>query len=215
MSSVIRDTPLGQFIRFVTHKRVLQYPEEKADFRLPDEWLRIVGSSKAEYSPSSTCTSDTSTLCTNDDKAQIEKGTEISSSFIGADSVGTESLPEALFNENRDVGHDIEQAIEKVKSMPITPHRTADGTVLVDWYSTDDPDNPRNWTNLRRIFVALILCLYTFVVYTSSAIYINSEPGVAKEFGVNSTEASLGLALFVLGYVSGGIQFTSGPCWLS
>ncbi|KAI0879443.1 major facilitator superfamily transporter [Hypoxylon argillaceum] len=206
MSSVIRDTPLGQFIRLVTHKRVLQYPEEKDDFRLPDEWLRVASSSKPEYLPS--CPSDVSTLCTNDDKSHVEKGDEISSSCDGVNLVGTESPAETLSNEKRDGSHDIEQAIEKVKSIPIAPRRTADRTILVDWYSTDDPENPRNWTNLRRVLVALILCLYTFVVYTSSAIYINSEPGVAKEFGVNSTEASLGLALFVLGYGIGPLLWS-------
>ncbi|KAI1127724.1 major facilitator superfamily transporter [Nemania abortiva] len=198
MSSVLRDTPLGQFIRFVTHNRVLQYPEERADFRLPDEWISVAEPRKSEYFPSSTCSSDASTLCTNDERVQVEKGDEISCPS-DVSPAGT------LSNEKRD---DIERAIEKVKSIPITPRRTLDGTILVGWYTTDDPENPRNWTKLRRVLVAFILCLYTFVVYTSSAIYINSEPGVAKEFGVNSTEASLGLALFVLGYGVGPLLWS-------
>ncbi|TGJ85091.1 hypothetical protein E0Z10_g3704 [Xylaria hypoxylon] len=208
MSSIIRDTPLGQFVRLVTHNRVLQYPEEKADFRLPDEWLRVVHSSKAKYSSSSTCSSDTSTLYINDEKIDAEKGDEVSSSSEAISSAGSESPAETVSNEKQNVRDDIEQAIERVKSIPIVPRRTADGTVLVDWYSTDDPENPRNWASLRRALVALVLCLYTFVVYTSSAIYINSQPGVEKEFGVNATEASLGLALFVLGYGIGPLLWS-------
>ncbi|KAJ2972472.1 hypothetical protein NUW58_g9179 [Xylaria curta] len=208
MSSVFRDTPLGQFIRFVTHNRVLQYPEEDADFRLPDEWLKFLNSSKAEYSSSSPCSSDASTLCINDDKIQGEKKDEIPSSSEGVSSAGTETPPVTISKETQDVVGDIERAIEKAKSASLVPRRTTDGTILVDWYSTDDPENPRNWTNLRRALIALILCVYTFVVYTSSAIYLNSGPGVAKEFGINATEASLGLALFVLGYGIGPLLWS-------
>ncbi|GAW18216.1 hypothetical protein ANO14919_076900 [Xylariales sp. No.14919] len=204
MLAIIRDTPLGQLVRFVTRNRVLQYLEEKADFRLPDEWL----SHKAEYPHPSTCPSDASTLCINDEKVQIGKGDKISSSPRVVSLAGTESPAETLSSEKHNVRDDIEQAIEKVKSMPIVPRRTTEGIILVDWYSTDDPENPRNWTNLRRIFVSLIICFYTFVVYTSSAIYINSESGLVKEFGVNATGASLGLALYVLGYGVGPLLWS-------
>ena len=42
--------------------------------------------------------------------------------------------------------------------------------------------------------------LYTFVVYCGSAIYVSSELGVMARFGVGETKASLGLALYVIGY---------------
>ena len=42
-------------------------------------------------------------------------------------------------------------------------------------YTTDDPDNPQNWSSWKKIFVALQIDLYTFVVYGSSSIYVNSE----------------------------------------
>ncbi|KAI1368627.1 major facilitator superfamily transporter [Xylaria arbuscula] len=206
MSSIVRDTPMGQFVRFVTQNRVLRYPEEKPDFKLPDEWLRVINSSKSKYSSSSTCSSDTATLCSNDDETVGGKSSSSSEENVG--SAGTQSPAEKSLSEKQSPRDDIEQAIEKVKSMRIAPRRTADGTILVNWYSTDDPENPRNWTNLRRALVALVLCLYTFVVYTSSAIYINSEPGVMKDFGVNATEASLGLALFVLGYGVGPLLWS-------
>ena len=31
------------------------------------------------------------------------------------------------------------------------------GTIVVDWYSTDDPANPQNWSLRRKIFVSIIL----------------------------------------------------------
>ncbi|KAI8623887.1 major facilitator superfamily transporter [Xylariaceae sp. FL1651] len=208
MSSLMRDTPVGQFVRLVTRNRMLQYPEEKADFQLPDAQLKVVNSDKTEYSSSSTCQSDASTLCPLDEKTQVEKIDEETLPSQSTTSVGTESPAETLSNAKQGSTDDIEQAIEKIKSIPIVPRRTEDGTILVDWYSTDDPENPQNWANSRRLMVAIVLCLYTFVVYTSSAIYINSQEGVMNEFGVTATEASLGLALFVLGYGVGPLLWS-------
>lgn len=83
-----------------------------------------------------------------------------------------------------------------------------DGTILVDWYSDQDPANPHNWSNLRRALLALLICLYTFVVYLSSAIYAPSTQGVMEAFGVSNLEATLGLAIYVLGYGVGPLLFS-------
>src|SRR6187402_3431550 len=50
--------------------------------------------------------------------------------------------------------------------------------------------------------------IYTFAVYVSSAIYVPSEVEVMKHFGVGNFKASLGLALFVLGYGTGPLIFS-------
>jgi len=66
--------------------------------------------------------------------------------------------------------------LERLQSRPIVPARTTTGTILVDWYSIDDPANPQNWSGRKKAFIALQINLYTFAVYTSSSIYINSIP---------------------------------------
>ncbi|EEU34351.1 uncharacterized protein NECHADRAFT_49951 [Fusarium vanettenii 77-13-4] len=103
---------------------------------------------------------------------------------------------------------DEEHEIEKVQSIPIVPKKTKDGAILVDWYYSDDADNPHNWSNNKRLGISLIICLYTFVVYTSSAIYTSSTEGVMKAFGVSQLKATLGLALYVLGYGIGPLLFS-------
>lgn len=50
--------------------------------------------------------------------------------------------------------------------------------------------------------------IYTFAIYASSAIYVSSEPGIMEHFGVQEFKASLGLALFVLGYGIGPLFFS-------
>ena len=51
----------------------------------------------------------------------------------------TKSLP---YTQER-LRQEEEAAIERSESRPIAPVKTADGTILVDWYSTDDPENPQ------------------------------------------------------------------------
>lgn len=97
--------------------------------------------------------------------------------------------------------------MERTKTLPIAPTKTAEGNILVDWYTTDDPANPQNWSNLKRGSVALIICLYTFAVYTGSAIYTSSEQGVIERFGVSATDVSLPLSLYVLAYGIGPLLF--------
>jgi DHA1 family multidrug resistance protein-like MFS transporter len=48
---------------------------------------------------------------------------------------------------------------EKEDTKPVPPQTTttSDGTILVGWYSTEDPENPQNWSNLKRYSVGLLL----------------------------------------------------------
>jgi DHA1 family multidrug resistance protein-like MFS transporter len=50
-----------------------------------------------------------------------------------------------------------EQMPERIASIPvaITPSRLKDGTILVDWYTTDDAENAQSWTPSKKAFVAL------------------------------------------------------------
>ncbi|KAI2468782.1 major facilitator superfamily transporter [Annulohypoxylon bovei var. microspora] len=217
MSNIIRDAPVGQFIRFLTGNRVFQYPEEKSDFELPEAWVQIQKSDSIDFTSSEyrsdplnfdSSTSKSIIPGPNDEESQIEKADVIDPASYNASLTQAKSQTETLHNTEARYEVDQRHELEKTKSTPIVPKKTKDGAILVDWYYTDDPDNPRNWSNLRRALVAVIICLYTFVVYTSSAIYTTSAEGVMEEFGVNVTEASLGLALFVLGYGLGPLLFS-------
>jgi DHA1 family multidrug resistance protein-like MFS transporter len=53
---------------------------------------------------------------------------------------------------------DLEQAFTQASlapqpSAPIVPAVLDDGTILVDWYTTDDPENPQNWSLGKKSFV--------------------------------------------------------------
>jgi DHA1 family multidrug resistance protein-like MFS transporter len=104
---------------------------------------------------------------------------------------------------------DVEQQLsaEKVKSIAIAPTKTADDTILVDWYSTDDPANPQNWRASKKSLVLLQLCAYSMAVYGASSMYVPGEEGVMKQFHIGATPAALGLAIYVVGYGIGPLLF--------
>lgn len=93
-------------------------------------------------------------------------------------------------------------------SSSVEPRRAEDGTILVTWYSDDDPDNPQNWGMTKKLWNSLLLLMYTFSVYIGSSQYIASENGIVEIFGVGEVAASLGLSLYVLAYGIGPMLFS-------
>jgi DHA1 family multidrug resistance protein-like MFS transporter len=87
------------------------------------------------------------------------------------------------------------------------PTKTVDGVILADWYTTDDAANPQNWSQRKKSWTAFLICLYSFIVYAGSSIYVSSTLLVMQRFGVGEFKASLGLALYVLGYGIGPLLF--------
>lgn len=181
MADLIRDAPMGQLIRWITNNRYLQYPEEKPGFKIPVSWTRKQSVALDSGLPSPRPPS-----------SGLQSPIE---------SYGFDSENSYEFNQ-----------IDTTKSNPEFVSSTRDltdhGTVVVDWYDGRDVDNPYNWSDRKRGLITLIICLYTFVVYTSSAIYTSSMEGVMKEFNVNQIEATLGLSLYVLGYGVGPLIFS-------
>jgi MFS transporter, DHA1 family, multidrug resistance protein len=251
----LRDTAVGQVLRFVTRNHILKYPEEEEGFKLPETWQRMLNSEedpeklerevrRQEQERGTTSNNSSSSNSVHDghdddDEREQEMARQLSESkkeqdegIAAAPPVSPTPRPLALARTQSDRNHqdaslqrtrsrqetqaytedrfDIEQQeqLDRTKSIPIVPRRTKDGAILVDWYYSDDPENPQNWTNLHRGLITALICVYTFVVYTSSAIYVTSTEGVAENFHVTLTEASLGLSLFVLGYGIGPLLFS-------
>ena len=218
---MLRESTLGQIIRLVTGGKYLQYPEEKPDFKLPETWVQVLNehnSSEQTFVQQGLFENEgtplpSSVSATDDDEKK--EGNQDAEPYINAEESESglhlhrsksreETVPYTQDRMEVDEAHEL----EKTKSVPIVPRKTKDGAILVDWYYSDDPENPQNWSNLRRAMVTLVICIYTFVVYMSSAIYTTSEQGVMERFGVSETKAALGLSLFVLGYGTGPLIFS-------
>ena len=166
MSDLMREAPIGQLLRFVTRNKVLLYPEEKPGFELPAEYLTALNeSSEKPRLPRHSSTSS--------DVAIEKVNTKTSRPASDHHSISSHGQRELALSRKKSRGDtenytedrfEVEQelALERTRTLAIAPTKTADGNILVDWYTTDDPANPQNWSNPKRALAAGLLCLYTF-----------------------------------------------------
>ena len=219
MSDLLREAPIGQLLRFITRNRILKYPEELPGFQLPESYNTALNEAPLEekLSPSRSDSEGSPRKISEVEKQEDElpelKQRITTRSIRPGDLERQVTITRTKTRESTTpyteerLEVEAELATERTKSIAIAPTKTSDGTILVDWYTTDDPANPQNWSNKKRFFVSLVVCMYTFAVYTGSAIYTSSEGGVIKQFGVNPTDASLPLSLYVLAYGMGPLIF--------
>ncbi|OAL50994.1 MFS general substrate transporter [Pyrenochaeta sp. DS3sAY3a] len=180
MNEILRDAPFGQFARYLTNNRVFLYPEEKPGFQCPDVYFTGHQSESTEHEKQDHEAEPTEPAPS---RAQSSQASSEDGQLKGSATPGGQTGGQAS----------AEDVVVKVK----------DGVVLVDWYTTSDAENPQNWSQAKKAWVAFLITLYTFVIYAGSSIYVPSTLLVMEKFGVGHFKASLGLALYVLGYGCG------------
>ncbi|KAI9689341.1 MAG: hypothetical protein M1822_009992 [Bathelium mastoideum] len=206
MADLIREAPLGQAIRWITRRKYFKYPEEEAGFTIPWE-----GAISGDQTPA------VSSAPENLESAE-DLSKELSLSRAPT-ARRTESRIEPQLSQTKTRESttpwsadrfDVErqESMARTKSQVIIPTKTSDGIILVDWYTTDDPENPQNWSSWKKVYVCLLIFLYTFVVYASSAIYTSAQEEVMQRFGLSYSRASLILSLYVIGYGIGPLLFS-------
>ncbi|KKO97843.1 polyamine transporter 4 [Trichoderma harzianum] len=67
----------------------------------------------------------------------------------------------------------------------------------------NDPDNPKNWSLFRRLFITFIWIAGNLVASVSSSIFSSGAQAISEEFGVGPEVVTLGVSLFVVGYSVG------------
>lgn len=154
MTELLREAPLGQVIRWVTGNRVLQYPEELPGFELPATYNALLNSSeKTETRPDIAGHRQQSHASALTRQSSISDDPSDENERSDLEKVDTEKLPErdpslhlartksrletTPYTEER-LELEAELAIERTQTKPIVPIKTADGVILVDWYTTDD-----------------------------------------------------------------------------
>ena len=215
-SALLRDAPIGQLIRWATKGRLLTYPEERPDFQCPASY----GGGKESTAPSSSSptplaekrdsldnaelrqTATAADLESQDSNTTIDRSMSKAMTRPEMQQVTTRAeLEETYTNAAR------QETLKSQKSKPIVPEKTSDGTILVDWYTTDDSENPQNWSQGKKNLVVFQIYFYTLAVYIGSAIITPSQPYLEEIFGVSPEVASMGLSLYVAGYGIGPLLF--------
>ncbi len=195
MSALIRDSSLGQIIRYATGNKVLLYPEERPDFKLPDSYTKPADKTRLESEASIPAVAvERAEPQVRDVDATLEpvetpeEAEEEPKGPVEAIEPAENDLERAVTAQStrsvlRRTGTSASQrtAMERVASRtalanavtqadlereftvatmskrptePIHPTVLEDGTILVDFYDTEDPDNPQNWSQGKKAFTA-------------------------------------------------------------
>jgi DHA1 family multidrug resistance protein-like MFS transporter len=173
-------------IRFVTKNKYLKYPEEKADFAIPNVYAnpdvllepktilkdstKDTLSRKPAQTPGNKLSGPVESLDSTamNSNADLEKA-ETQFEGIRPAPAGPRGYPNTLdirrtkmreetlpfTNERMEVERIA--TIERAASSQIAPAVTNQGDTLVDWYTTDDPSNPQNWSLGKKNFATFIL----------------------------------------------------------
>ena len=217
---IIRETQLGQIARWLTSNRILLYPEEKPDFQIPAAYLDsgiTNGTSQEikqvslededitpteEYEPTEKVAEDDITFEPIELESASQDDTQNNSEALSR-IITRQNMHKISTREDLEAAYrtaTLQQSLKEQQSRPIRPTKTSDGTVLVTWYATDDPENPQNWSFWAKFNVIFQMYQYVIVVYMGSAIYSASSGQFMEIFGVSQSVSSLGLGMYVLGY---------------
>lgn len=241
MTTTFATTPLGRAINTLSRGRLLQTPDQKPGWTLPETWLSNVNSNN-EKNTSATVTPmevdkplekqespshDSTSTRGPDIMTQKPITLKFSKDPIGDVEDGISGgakifrAASRLLPEGRDISR-----TESVSRAPALRTATpTQDTIIVDWYGPDDPENPKNFTFARKCTVTAAICFMTFSVYGGSSIITPSIPGVCEYYGVSSTKGIMTLSAFVMGYAVGPLLLgppsdipkigRSTPYWIS
>ena len=107
---------------------------------------------------------------------------------------------------------DIEKAdvgIEQSTGPSADLEKSATDPNLVKFDGPDDLGNPKNWSVRKRGAATISMGLMTFVVTFASSVFSVAIEQVAKEYHIGTVTSTLGVSLFLLGFVFGPVFF--GP----
>jgi DHA1 family multidrug resistance protein-like MFS transporter len=149
MADLIRESPIGQVIRFVTRNKYLRYPEEIAGFQIPWEG---VAKASVEEKLGDLFDGSNHERDEKDGERALEKdleAEELARKTTTRGSLGTPLGSTATINRTRSREQtlpysaerfqtELQEEAERQQSAIIVPQKTSDGITLVDWYTTDE-----------------------------------------------------------------------------
>lgn len=201
-----RDTATGQLIRLVTKKRFLKYPDEVDASAYRKTITKEASLQRTETNAEWTSTRNPNVTTMNSRTAPQP--------WLNRRTTSGRSAPQPLQQQSAQLNqttsgtstgmHDSssdtipnEMDISKLE----TQKTNSDRRIVT--FLDNDPENPQNWSFVKKCWVTTQLCLLTLSIYIGSAIYTSGVEGVVERFHVGHVTAVLGLTLFVLGYGTG------------
>lgn len=229
MADTLRDTFFGQIVHRLSGGKAFQFREEKADFVVPEQYKsgykeklaerrRQNGRSEGKQEkpqvwghgePVTTPGGDQFYDAHHDARSirnaegqlatpgEPTSDSASSARTLGADTPSSPGDDGRMLEANRQ-GVENEKLRHAAQGHP-EPEPEKD-PYIVDWYSDDDPENPLNWSLVKRTWVTFCLCFLTFSVYMGSSIVTPGLEEFAMEHNLGISPAALSISLFVFGY---------------
>lgn len=190
MWDIIRESTAGEIVNFLSGGRLLPYPDQRPDFVVPERYLASSSMARDDTAQTrATLTSNKPRDAIDDENTRSELSPSPSDLPTRVTSMAIDENPkssqwpsdvptripssdviradrsEARVAKDLEAG-DIEpeeteanpQALEKALE---TAQIEVGDYIVVDWYGDDDPENPRNWSSGKRLFVLFEICLLT------------------------------------------------------
>lgn len=110
-------------------------------------------------------------------------------------------VPESPLDlENGQVSRDREgnQTTNDNAGAPILKEQEYSDSNLVDWDGPDDPENPHNFTRLRKWLITINMGVMAFCATFASSVFSTATVATASQFKMSQEVMTLGTSLFVL-----------------
>lgn len=172
MWDILRESMLGEAANRLSGGRLLPFPEQRPDFVIPERYLASPSLSPA--TTRATAPSDDKPASENsaddDEKKNRESTwtshapTRIPSSEaldISSANGGAQQHPKALDGVTAEVAKDLEAQPDQLERALEVAQVEIGDHIIVDWYGDDDPENPQNWSTVKKGFVVFEVCLLT------------------------------------------------------
>ncbi|KAJ5611109.1 hypothetical protein N7510_007828 [Penicillium lagena] len=100
---------------------------------------------------------------------------------------------------------DVESDAASIK--PVAEKPAPKDPNLVEWDGPNDPENPQNFTPLRKWIITLTMSSMTMWITFASSVFSTATLVTSKEYGVSTEVMTLGTSLTVFGFALGPL------CW--
>ncbi|KAI7773713.1 hypothetical protein LA080_010033 [Diaporthe eres] len=96
---------------------------------------------------------------------------------------------------------------------PIPP-TLPDQDIYTAEFEENDPLHPYSWSRSAKLFASILVCLGTYIVSFTSAVFAPATLAASNDLGVSREVGTLGTTLYVLGFAAGPVVWApSSELW--
>lgn len=122
---------------------------------------------------------------------------------VGSINPNTEALEKESTQLPPSSQHATDIDVENAQDQPEAEKPAEKDPNLVEWDGPDDPENPQNFSRLRKWVITVVMSSMTMWITFASSVFSTATLATAKEFNVSTEVMILGTSLTVFGFALG------------